>query len=144
MERTLKDLCFTINGLSTEFSVMGRIRTLPQQVRNACTRVGIELLDLDRQLYFASFIKNDTKIIALVDKIQEAADQAADINRELEELTEAVRKARKVVHQASDLIAKASETAEDLPEKIQDALRETERVLDVFGIEVDLSDLGLS
>jgi len=141
MERTLKDLCFTISSLSTDFSVLGRSKNLPKVVRGVCTRIGIELLDLDRQLYFSGFIKNDTKIIKLVDKIQAAADEANEINKELEELTLAVKKARKAIQKVTDLITKVTKESKEILDQLEDALGEVERVLDVFGIEIDFSDL---
>ncbi len=139
MERTLKDLCFTINSLSTDFSVLGRSKALPKSIRNTCTRLGIELFDLDRKLYSASFIKNDTKIVALVDKIKEAADEADEVYKELDELTQAVKKVRKAVQQATELISKISEESKDILEMLEKDLDEVERILNIFGIEVDLT-----
>jgi len=140
MERTLKDLCFTISSLSTDFSVLGRHKNLPQTIRNNFTRIGIELLDLDRQLYFASFIKNDSKIIMLMERIKEAGTEANEINKELDELTQAVKKARKNVQKTTELITKTIDAYRDILEKIEESLGEAERILDVFGIEVDLVD----
>jgi NTP pyrophosphatase (non-canonical NTP hydrolase) len=136
MERTLKDLCFTINSLSSDFSVLGRDKMLPQTVRKACTRIGIELLDFYEKLYHAGFIRNDTKIIALVDKIDKAANKANEINQELGELTQAVKKGRKAVQQVTELMTRAK----DIHEKLEDALGEAERILDIFGLELELTD----
>ena len=141
MERTLKDLCFTISCLSTDFSVLGRDKSMPRNVRNACTRIGIELLDLDRQLYFASFVNNDTKLIALTDKIKEATEEANEVNKELDEVTLSVTKARKVIQQATNIMTKVSENASEVIEKLENAMSEAERVLDIFGIEIDLNNL---
>ena len=74
MEQTIKDFCFKISSRSADFSVLGRSRVLPDDLKAACRRLGAELLDLDRQLYFASFIENDAAITQLVNAIEAAAD----------------------------------------------------------------------
>ena len=137
MERNLKELCFTISGLSTDFSILGRDKSLPNNVRLSCNRLGVELLDLDRQLYHATFIENDTKISLISDAIEVAADKANAVNKELDELTVALKKARKIVKSATETITTITEEYKKAMETIENAFDEVDRVLDILGVEVD-------
>lgn len=135
MEQTVKDLCFTISGLSSEFSVLGRSKVLPDDIRAECRRLGVELLDLDRQLYFASFIENDAKITEIVNAIEVAADKADGVNKEIDELSAAVKKAREVVQKTNETVSDLTEAYEDAVEFFEDACEEVERVLEILGVE---------
>ncbi len=137
MERNLKELCFTISGLSTDFSIVGRDNSLPNNVRLSCNRLGVELLDLDRQLYHATFIENDTKISMIADAIEAAADKADAVNKELDELTAALKKARKIVKSATETITTITEEYKKAMETIENAFNDLDRVLDILGVEVD-------
>ncbi len=136
MERNLKELCFAINGLSTDFSILGRDQALPQKIKLACNRLGVELFDLVQQLYHATFIENDTKINMIADAIQSAANEADFINKELDELTSALKKARKTVKSVTETITTITDKYKEAMETIESAFDEVDRILDILGVDI--------
>ena len=135
MEQTVKDLCFTISGVSSNFAVLGCSRVLPDELKAACRRLGAELLDLDRQLYFASFIENDAAITQLVNAIEAAADEADAVNKEIKEVTAAVKTARDVVkslQSAAETVTDQIEKYEEAMELFKEACAEVDDILDAF------------
>jgi hypothetical protein len=77
---------------------------------DAYDRLAMELHDLDTALFNAVFIKNDSKIKVLIEGIQAAAAEAAQVRNQLNELTNAFKKAREIVQKANNFAGKAKET----------------------------------
>ena len=77
---------------------------------DAYDRLAMELHDLDTALFNAVFIKNDSKIPILIEGIQKAAGEAAQVRSQLSELTNAFKKARDIVQNANNFAGKAKET----------------------------------
>lgn len=73
----------------------------------ALDKVAIELDDVDRALYDAAFIRNDSKISALVQELQKATAKAKSVRDQLKDLKEAIANAREKVKSAGETLQKA-------------------------------------
>ncbi len=86
---------------------------------DAYDRLAMELYDLDTALFNAVFIKNDSKIEKLIDGVQEAAAEAAQVSSQLTELTNAFKKAREIVQNANNFGGKAKETLDAVKDLLE-------------------------
>ncbi|MBU0755819.1 MAG: hypothetical protein KJ645_11810 [Planctomycetes bacterium] len=85
----------------------------------AFDRMAMELHDVDMALYNAIFIKNNSKIEALIKGIQKTTDEANQVRTQLEELTNIFQKARDVVKKANNYAGKAKETLDKVREVLK-------------------------
>ena len=79
----------------------------------------MELHDLDTALYNAVFIRNDSKIEALIHGIQGITEEAQQVRQQLTELIAVFARAREVVQKANNLGGKAKETLDDVGELLK-------------------------
>ena len=84
------------------------------QETEAFDLVAMELHDLDRTLFEAIFINNNSKIEKLITEISEATQAGERIRHQFKELRDAVAKAREAVQSAASYLGKANELMDEV------------------------------
>jgi len=94
--------------------------TGPASVAQALDLVALELHDMDRALFEAVFLRNDSKIKRLIDEVEAATKGGREVLHNLDELKSAVDKARALVKRATTNAA-----------KVKTLLGEVEEIIDL-------------
>ena len=81
---------------------------------DAYDSLSMELNDFDWALYNASFIKNNSKLITLINGLKEETKDAVKVRTQIQDLTQVLKKATEVVKQANNLSGKAKEVIGDV------------------------------
>ena len=81
---------------------------------DAYDSLAMELSDFDWALYNASCIKNNSKLITLINGLKAETEDAAKVRTQIQELTRALKNATEVVKQVNNLSGKAKEVIADV------------------------------
>ena len=106
-----------VQALEEEFVVLAA-STGPADVAFALDAVAIELHDIDRALYEAVFLRNDSEIRKLVTEIEAATQGGKEVLNQLGELKRAVEKVRGVIQKATKNVEKGREVLGEVDEMI--------------------------
>lgn len=97
---TIQTMRRKVQELEDKFVALAASAT-PAGAAKALDLVALELHDVDRALYEAVFLRNDSTIKRLIDEIESATQGGKAVLNQLEELRGAVDKARAAVQAAA-------------------------------------------
>lgn len=106
-----------VQDLEEEFVALAA-STGPADVAMALDAVAMELHDIDRALYEAVFLRNDSEISRLIAEIEAATQGGQQVLSQLNELKRAVGKVRAVIQKATKNVDKANGLLAELDELV--------------------------